>query len=371
MRILWLNWRDLKSPDAGGAEVFTHEVAKRLVCMGYDVSIFCARYPNSTDSENVEGVKIIRSGSRYSVYKNAKQFYKSNKDKFDLIIDEINTRPFLTPKYVKDKPILALIHQLAQEFWFFETRFPLNYIGFYYLEKKWLSYYKDIPTVTVSNSSRQDIQSLGFKYVTVVPEGLSIKPLNELVEKESDPTVIFIGRLKKAKMPDHAVKAFSQIKREIPNAKMWIIGDGYMLQKLRKMDYSGGITFYGRVSNELKYDLLSRAHLVLVPAVREGWGLVVTEANAMGTPVIAYNVPGLRDSVINKTTGILVADNTPNRLGRSAVSLLRDKGVLKRLSVEALEFSRKFSWDNTAKEFGAAIKNAVESYRNARMHERD
>lgn len=130
-----------------------------------------------------------------------------------------------------------------------------------------------------------------------------------------------------------------------------------MLDKLKRMKIDG-VTFYGHIKNELKYELMSKAHIALVPAVREGWGLVVTESNAMGTPVIAYNVHGLRDSVQDGQTGILV-NNNPKELAKAAVALLKDEGHLAKLSHNALSSSMKFSWDNTADAFEKIIKEEV------------
>jgi glycosyltransferase involved in cell wall biosynthesis len=355
LRILWLNWRDIKNPDAGGAEVFTHEIMRRLAKKGYEMTLFTSQIPDGIQTENIDGVNIIRKGGRNTVYNKAKVHYNTYKDTCDFVIDEINTRPFLTPKYVKKHPILAIFHQLAREFWFYETFFPLNYIGYYYLEKKWLSYYKEIPTVTVSNSSKEDLKALDFKKILTVPQGLSVKPLSKVPIKEANPTVVFIGRLKKAKLPHHAIQAFSLIKKEIPEAKMWIIGDGYMSKELEKHKVND-VTFYGHIKNELKFEMVRRAHIILVPAVREGWGLVVTESNAMGTPAIAYNVPGLRDSVRDGQTGVLVKDNSPQGLARSAISLLKKPEVLFKFSSNALSFSTQFSWDNTTDIFERIIK---------------
>jgi glycosyltransferase involved in cell wall biosynthesis len=116
------------------------------------------------------------------------------------------------------------------------------------------------------------------------------------------------------------------------------------------------VVFYGHANNELKYELLRKAHIVLMPSVREGWGLVVTEANAMGTPVVAYNVPGLRDSVIDGETGVLVKDNSPQNLAHRTISLLTDRSLLKKYSDNALAFSTQFSWDNTAGAFDKIIR---------------
>jgi len=158
VRILWLNWKDLGNPAAGGAEVFTHEVCKRL--LEYDgvdsITLFTSAFEGSREEELMDGVRIIRRGNKYSVYREAKKYYQKNDHQFDIVIDEINTKPFNTPSFVKGKPIFAIIHQLAREFWFYETRFPLNYLGYYFLEKRWLSRYRNIMTITVSESSRTD-----------------------------------------------------------------------------------------------------------------------------------------------------------------------------------------------------------------------
>jgi glycosyltransferase involved in cell wall biosynthesis len=360
LHILWLNWRDIKHPDAGGAEVFTHEVMRRLVKKGHCMTLFSERFSNSLQYENIDGVNIIRDGGKYTVYNKAKDYYNRIKDEYDFIVDEVNAKPFLTPKFVKEKPILALIHSLTRDIWFYETYFPLNYIGYYFLESKWLSYYKDIPTATVSNSTKEDLEALGFKKIFLVPEGLSVTPLSEVRQKEStSPIITYVGRLKRHKLPHHAIQAFSIIKKAIPDAKMWVIGDGYMRKELEKKSSVRDVTYYGRVKDEVKYEMLSRAHLVLVPAVLEGWGLVVTESNAMGTPAIGYNVLGLRDSIRNKETGLLVKENTPSCLAHTAISLLKDQQLLSKFSSNALAFSKQFSWDNTASAFDNIIKNII------------
>ena len=354
LHVLWFSWRDTKHPHAGGAEVFAHEVMRRLVNKGHNVTLFCARFPNSPPFETIDGVKLVRDGNTYTVYDKAKGYYKKYGSKYDLIVDENNTKPFLTPKFIKDKPILALCHSLTKEGWFYETFFPLNFIGYYFLETKWLSYYIHTPTAVVSESTKSDLEALGFKRLFLVPEGLSVTPLNEVPKRQSDPIVIFIGRLKRHKMPDHAIRAFSIIKDAFPTAKMWIIGEGYLRKELEKLKIKD-LTFFGRVTEDVKYDLMRKAHLVLVPAVREGWGLVVTECNAMGVPAVAYDIPGLRDSVKDGKTGILVEKNSPESLADAAISLLKDKALLSKLSSEALLYSRQFSWDNTANEFNKII----------------
>jgi glycosyltransferase involved in cell wall biosynthesis len=312
-------------------------------------------------AENVEGIYTIREGGKYTVYNKAKTYYKRNKNYYDLVIDEINVKPFLTPKFVRgEKPILALIHQVSPEQFLYELPFPLSYIGRYYLEKKWLSYYKEMTVVTVSNSSKEELKARGFKNIFIITEGLEAVPLSVVPQKESTPTIIFIGRLKRHKLPDHAINAFNIIKNELPHAKMWVIGDGYMRTQLEKLSIKD-VKFYGYVSSEMKYDLLRRAHLVLMPAVREGWGLVVTEANAMGTPVVGYNVPGLRDSIKDGETGILTKENSPDCLASSAISLLKSPPLLKNFSYNALQFSKQFNWNNTYNMFDKILTQMLKN----------
>jgi glycosyltransferase involved in cell wall biosynthesis len=360
MRVLWFNWRDILNPEAGGAEVFTHEIMKRLAWRGHEMILFTSRFKGCQLNENIDGIDIVREGNKYTVYKEAKNYLQAYKHQYDLIIDEINTRPFSTPKFVREKQVIALIHQLAREFWFYETKFPLNYIGYYYLEKKWLSNYKNIITLTVSNSTKIDLEEQGFKKVFIVPPGLNVTPLSNVKEKEAKPTVIFIGRLKKAKLPHHALQAFSIIKREMHDAKMWVIGDGYLRKKLES-SHVKDVTFYGHVLNEKKHELLSRAHVILVPAVREGWGLIVTEANAMGTPAIGYDVHGLRDSIKHGETGITVIEKSPTAMAQQAISLLRDPERLYKYSRNALEYAKQFSWDRSADLFQEVLNNQNET----------
>jgi glycosyltransferase involved in cell wall biosynthesis len=359
LKILIFNWRDIKNPEAGGAEVFTHEVAKRFVKMGHNVTLFVPSFKSAKPRELIDGVEVLRSGSKYTVYWKAKQHYKQEfKGTVDVVIDEINTRPFMTVKFVKE-PVVALIHQLAREYWFYETPFPINYIGYYFLEDRWLRNYVNVPTVTVSESTRKDLLDLGFKKVFMVPEGLNFIPLSKFPEKEVYPVVAYAGRLKKAKRPDHAIRAFKIIREKFPKAELWIIGDGPFRKYLERIA-GEGVKFFRGISNEERRRLLARAWVLVNPSVREGFGLNVLEANALGTPSIAYDVTGLRDSIINGKTGLLVKEKGDiKRLAEVISMVLSDRTLRMNLSANALEYSKNFSWDGTAQEFEKILKEMV------------
>lgn len=348
MRLLVYNWRDVEHPDAGGAEVFTHEVLTRLVERGHEATLFAAAFDGCDDETVVDGVRIVRAGGRFSVYRRAKQYYRRRfAGEFDVVVDEINTRPFMTPKYVEE-PLVALVHQLAREFWFYETPFPVDRIGYHWLEDRWLRRYADVPTLTVSNSTRRDLRDLGFENVTVVPQGLSVDPVEEVPEKPDVPTFLFVGRMTEAKRPTHALDAFEHIAERLPKARFHVVGDGYLLDDLRAKAYgheaNGRVTFHGYVPEARKLELMQRSHVLLVPAVREGWGLVVTEANAMGTPAVGYDVHGLRDSIADGTTGLL-CEPDPAALADAATTDVLDDWP--RYATDALEDAGGYSWEAT------------------------
>jgi glycosyltransferase involved in cell wall biosynthesis len=139
-----------------------------------------------------------------------------------------------------------------------------------------------------------------------------------------------------------------------------MVGEGYLKENL-VAQAPLGVRFFGKLTEEEKFDLLTRAHIIIVPGVREGWGLVVTEANATGTPAVAYDVAGLKDSVRNNVTGVLVPFGDIERLSEEIIILLENDGLRKNLASKALEWSRHFSWDHTAREFMNIIKSNLET----------
>ena len=312
LRILILNWRDLAHPKAGGAEVYTHNVAVELTRLGHVVTLFSAGVDGMPAQEIVDGLNIIRRGTHLSVYRLARRYYqREGRGRFDVVIDEINTRPFFAPRWVDDAVVIALIHQVCREVWYYQMPRLFAFFGRYWFEPKWLRQYREVPTVTVSESSRESLVKYGLKHVTIVPEGYrSIERLPETT-RESKPTIVFVGRLAANKRPEEAIRAFAMLRENLPTAVLWVIGTGPMEAKLRDGS-PDGVEFLGRVTEAEKHERLARAHAIIVTSVREGWGLVVTEAANLGTPAIAYDVPGLRDSV--RASGGVLVEPSPEAL---------------------------------------------------------
>jgi len=359
LKVLVFNWRCWLNPKMGGAEVFTREVLKRWAEVGHDVTLFASKFEGGDDEEIVEGVRIVRQGGKFSVYWKARNFYAEHfsKERYDVVVDEINTRPFLTPKFVGNgESIIALIHQLAREYWFYETSFPVSFLGYHFFEERWLKNYAKILTVTVSDSTKKDLVDLGFERVFVVGEGLNFKPLERLAEKEGHPVIVYAGRLKRAKRPDHAIKAFKIVKRNVPDVELWIIGDGYFRDKLTRIACEG-VRFFGSLSNEKRRGLIKKAWVLVNPSVREGFGLNVVEADALGVPCVAYDVAGLRDAVIDGETGLLVRSGDVEALAKEIVNVLMNENLRVRLSQKALAYSKSFGWDKVADEFMKVVKS--------------
>lgn len=294
MRVLLLNWRDIRNPAGGGAEVWAHRVAEGLVERGHSVTFFASSVNGAPQIEMMNGVQIVRGGGKFGVYRAAKRFYLKNRLNFDVILEEINTRPFFAHKW-GSVPVVPMIHQVAKEVWQYESPFPLNIVGRYLLEPRWLQQFANRRVMTLSPSSATSLEEYGISHSVVVLPGsddVEVRPM----EKNAVPTIVFLGRLVPSKRLDHAVSAFEILRRKFSDAEMWIMGSGKQVEKI-VADLPEGAKLLGRVSFDERQQRLASAHLLVTTTVREGWGLNVSEAAAVGTPTIGYDSPGLRDSI--------------------------------------------------------------------------
>ncbi|NNE75107.1 MAG: glycosyltransferase family 4 protein, partial [Acidimicrobiales bacterium] len=298
MKIALFNWRDLAHPASGGAEVFTEQVLQRWAQWGHDVTLFSSAVDGRPAEEHADGVRYVRGGSRFGVYREARRWWREvGADAgFDLVIDEVNTRPFGCHRWVTGVPVVALMHQLAREVWFFEMPLPAALLGRYVLEPRWLRSMRHVPVMTISDSSRASLVDNGLQRVSVVPVGIA--PDADQIPTQvapSNPTVVFVGRMAANKRPHHAVRAVEIARQFIPNLEIHLVGDGPLRAGLaRRGDH---VVAHGFVSAAEKRRIVANAHAQLVTSVREGWGLVVDEAARLGTPSFAYDVAGLCDSV--------------------------------------------------------------------------
>ncbi|MEU7907603.1 glycosyltransferase family 4 protein [Actinoplanes sp. NPDC049118] len=352
MRILVLNWRDLTHPAAGGAEVYTEQVLRRWARAGHEVTLFAAAVAGQPAAEIVDGYRVVRAGSRFTVYREARRWWQRyGRGRFDVVVDETNTVPFHAHEWVDDGArTVALVHQTCEEIWHHNAPPLAAHLGRYVLEPRWLRRLAGSPILAVSDSTRDALARFGARDVTVVPEGYESPAVLPEVAKEEQPTAVFCGRMVSYKRPWDVIQAVRLARREIPDLRLWMIGGGPMLAKLQAAAPEG-VEFLGRVSEAVKHDRMARAHVHLSTSVREGWGLVVTEAAALGTPTIAYDVPGLRDST-RAARGVVVPPE-PQALARRLGELLPA-----RLSepFPALPHGGAHGWDEVAATLLAAVE---------------
>ena len=355
MNIVIFSWRGPGHPNAGGAEIVTHEHAKAWVKAGHKVTLFTSYYAGAKKREIIDGVQIIRKGNDFiGVKLNAFYWFLHLNKKPDLVIDHFHGIPFFTPLFVRGKK-LAFIHEVAKEVWWMnDLNFPFNLlyggIGYFLEPYIFKFFYKNIPFVTVSSSTKEDLINWAIprKNIKVIYNGVKKIVIN--VQKEKQKTAIFLGVLSKDKGIEDALDVFGLLNQKDPSWQFWVVGrpDPRYLKKLkgrcRKLGIRRKIKFWGYVSDRKKFELLARSWVMVNPSVREGWGLVNIEANCVGIPVVAYDVSGNRDSIKNDYSGILCKEKLPKCLARKIIDLVADKKTYKRLSNGAKLWSGRFNW---------------------------
>lgn len=359
MNILMLSWRGPKHPNAGGAEICTHEHAKGWVRAGHSVILFTSAFKGGKKEEIIEGVKIIRRGRQIfgTQWEAFKWYLFGYHQRFDLVIDQFHGIPYFTPLYVRTKK-LAFIHEVTKEVWRL-NQWPLllnRLVAFFgELGEPWIFklFYKNIFFITVSESTKQDLIKWGIKphNITIVHNGFR-KPKIKFFPKEKKKTVIFLGALSKDKGIEDAILTFKELNNQMKDWQFWIAGksDSNYLRGIKRMAKNIGILdrirFFGYVTERRKYELLSRAHILLNPSIREGWGLVVIEAASSGTPCVGYDVPGLRDSILNNKTGIICKPD-PISCSKAILSLVNDHNKYLKLKKNCIRWSKKFKWEDS------------------------
>ncbi len=313
---------------------------------------------------------MVRRGNQYlGVQVAAFIYYLKNRRKFDLVIDQFHGIPFFTPLYVK-KTKMAITQETAKEVWFLNHfKFPFNLIiGFlgYFAEPFIFKMYKNIIFMTASESAKKDLISYGIskEKIFVVYHGVKSVSFRKQ-KKEKNPTIVYLGRLSKDKGVEDALRTFQILIKKNKRYTFWIIGKGETKdyeKKIKKMAYkiipSKNIHFFGQVSEREKFELLSKAHILINPSRKEGWGLVNIEANLAGVPVAAYSSPGLVDSVKNGISGV-IAGTSPQSLAEEIDRLVKDKRLYDKLSRGAVKWSKKFNWNQSAAKSLAVLNRVI------------
>lgn len=374
--ILSLSWRDIKSPTAGGAEVQTHEMLSRINHKKYRVIHLAALYDGLADNECIDQVQYIRKGNVFTVIWYAFIYYKRNRKNIDYVLDQCNTHRFFTPFWVKRDKRIFYIHQLTREIWDIMMRFPMSKIG-KALETLMLKLNKNDYTIALSESTKEDLVNVGFDpaKITIISIGVDFEPWapQDFMKKDVNPTFVYVGRYASYKGIDVAVEAFGRLKKEYPDAKLWILGkrnEKYIEECLWPISNVYNLTWgtaedgsdiisWGFVSEQEKLNLLSRATALLFPSAREGWGIPITEAGDVGTPSIVFDSPGIRDAVDFGEAGYMCNTNDADGLLEQMRLVIQKPNIYADKRKRAYDFSSQFQWKNNGAKFEEVLNKLL------------
>ena len=357
MRILVVNWQDRLNPQAGGAEIHLHEVFGRLVRWGHDVTVLASGYPGSKAREDLDGMAVHRVGSRMTFGARLPAFFRGNwpEDSFDVVVEDLNKVPVFMP-LLTHTPVVLLVHHLFGRTAFQEASFPIA-AATWLLEKTVPRVYRGLGVVAVSASTAEDLRARGLKNqeIALVPNGVD---LERFVPGPEDgralrPTILYLGRLKRYKRIDLILQAVAILKEHVEGLRFLIAGKGDDEGRLRALSAKLGmgetLSFLGYVSEEEKVRLLQSSWVHALTSPKEGWGISALEAAACGTPTVASDSPGLRDSVQHGRTGTLVRHGDVPALAEAIQEIIGSSATRVRMGIEARAFAETFSWEESAR----------------------
>lgn len=358
MRILIFNWRDTKHTWAGGGELYIFEQASRWAKHGHHVSLFCSQdiRNNLPSFEVIEGINVYRRGGRFTVYLWAMWYYfRHFRTATDVVVDVENGIPFFTPLFCRVPKVCYVYHVHGEQF-FYELPMPISAIGYFIERFVFPLLYRRLPIVAISKTTKKQLVKLGIPKanISIVYCGMngtsmqSVKP----DRKFAHPTILYLGRIKKYKRVDTLVTLFNTIIKRIPHARLIIAGWGTEASQLTDMIMQNPlrrkISLLGPVSSQEKRLILSKSWVFVNPSAGEGWSIAVIEANLYGTPAVAFDVPGLAESIRHGVTGLLARSDRD--LIDNVCNVLTNRRLRERLSVSAAAWARSFSWDRSAEE---------------------
>ncbi len=342
-----LNWRDPENPLAGGAERVTLEYWNALAERGHEAHWWSFDFRGAQKETRIKGVKVVRGGGTISSILAARKWIRSQ-PKYDLIVDQHHGIPWLAPWWGKTRCI-AYIHEVLGPIWKSFYPWPVSWIG-QVQERLMLRLYRKTQFWTACPGTRDDLKSNGVREIQLIPYGVWTEPLPELPPKPlAVPlSLIVVSRLAPNKRIHHSIQTAAELHRRGVSNQLTIVGAGECEADLRRWVEKLGIhketRFTGRLDEADKDQLLQGAHFLLHQSQREGWGLNVIEANAMGTPAAVYPVRGLVDSTLKNETGLISEIETPESLASEIASILDSPEVYQNFRKQAWLRAASFHW---------------------------
>jgi glycosyltransferase involved in cell wall biosynthesis len=374
VNILLVNWLDRENPQAGGAEVHLFEIFRRLVERGHRVTMVTSGFPGGAPRTTIDGIAVRRYGGRHTFALRGRGAVRLALDegRYDLVVEDVNKLPLYLPT-LTTLPVYVIVPHLFGTTVFREAALPVATVV-WLAEKPIPWVYRRAQFHAISASTRDDLVGRGVAAdrVRVVYPGVDagwFAP-DPAVSRTQVPTFLYVGRLKRYKGLEVALHAVQRARREVPDLTLEIAGQGDDRARLERMAARLGVTdavrFLGFVAEDEKRRLLRRAWGVVLPSAKEGWGISNVEAAACGTPAVASDSPGLRESVRDGRTGLLVPHGDRVALAQAFSRLARDPALVARLGTEARAFAETLSWDRAADQTDAHLHATVQLARSGR-----
>jgi glycosyltransferase involved in cell wall biosynthesis len=345
-----MSWRDLANEQAGGSEVFIDRLAVALLGMGHEVTHLCG------GPVGKRPYPVIEMGGTFSQYARAPVVHHRVARDWDLLVDTENGLPYFSPLW-RRKPILASVYHVHSEQW--DQRFspPLAAAGRFVESKIMPLVYRRVPFMAISSSTASALEAIGVdrSRIHVLQSGVD-PPSVTVDERSAEPLFICVGRLVPHKRVDLLLRVWDQV-RPVVGGQLIVIGDGPERASLEALA-GDDVVFAGRVDDDEKWRLLSRAWALVHSAHHEGWGIVIIEAAEVGTPALGFNVPGVKDAIVDGVTGILVDSEAD--LARQWIELANNRSLRDRLSEGARRHGSNFGWDQVARDFSVIAMNIIE-----------
>jgi len=361
--VVFLSWRDTRNPEGGGAERYLEAMAHGLVARGCRVTVFSAAFAGAPLTETDDGIRFVRRGSKTTVYaQGVWSLLRRRFGRVDLVVDVQNGMPFLS-RLVTRKPVVVLVHHVHREQWPVVYPGPLGKVGWWI--ERWLAprVYRGCQYVAVSHATRGDLRALGVTgpRIAVVHDGTDpVVPTS--ATKSATPMLCTVGRLVPHKQVEHAIDAVVALRDEFPTLRLHVVGSGWweaaLHEHAKASDAGDSVVFEGHVDEVRKHEVFESAWVMVLPSLKEGWGLVVAEAGRHRTPTVAYrSAGGTRESVADGRSGVLVEDQ--QELTWVLGQLLRDPAWREALADGAFDLSRLYTWGHAQRSFAHVIAAAI------------
>lgn len=365
MNLLVVNWQDRRNPHAGGAEIHLFELLRRLADRGHRIRLVCSGFPGAPAVEVVDGIEVHRSGGRHTFTLTAPWAIRRalRAERPDVVIDDVNKLPLGVPLYT-DRPVYTIVPHLFGTTAFQEAPWPMAAIVWCF-ERFIPRWYRRAWFHAISESTRDDLVARGIARarIAVVHPGVDTVQYAPLLgtPRHAPPRLVYLGRLKRYKGVEFLLRALALAIVEAPSLTLDVAGTGDDRGRLEALTRSLGIAhavrFLGFVEESGKLALLRGAVANVFPSPKEGWGITVMEAAACGTPSIASDAPGLRDSVRDGLTGLLVPHGDPPALADAILRVARDPDLVERLGAAARQHALQHSWDAATDQVEAHVRD--------------